>query len=154
MHSQISTSYILHSIVSTSITHSLISRSSTLTPYYHIPLPYITTFVINANHPISQSTPSHLAMCQYVECHLLFLVLMPLVECWSVHMPHCLGKPSGVEHTTPHHTITMLHFVSFHGVTCYTTSLVARIRVNTTQLHNITCTLVATTGCDTTEIRV
>jgi hypothetical protein len=104
MHSQISTSYTLHSVVSTSITHSLISRSSTLTPYYHIPLPYITNFVINANHPISQSTPSHLAMCQYVECHLLFLVLLPLVECWSVHMPHCLGKPSGVEHTTPHHT--------------------------------------------------
>ena len=33
---------------------------------------------------------------------------------------------------------------TFHSVTCYTKSMVSRIHVNTTKLHNITCTLVAT----------
>ena len=39
-------------------------------------LPYITKFVINANHPRSQPTPSHCVMCQHVECHLLILILL------------------------------------------------------------------------------
>ena len=84
-------------------------------------------------------------MCQYVECHLLILdfilLLMPLIECWCMHMPHLPRRPSGVDHTTP---INMLHFVLFHSVTCYTNSLVSHIHVNTTKLHNITCILVAT----------
>ena len=49
-----------------------------------------------------------------------------------------------VEWTTPHHTIEMLHFVSFHSVTHYIESIVSRIHVPTTELRNITCTLVAT----------
>ena len=36
--------------------------------------------------------------------------------------------------------ITMLHFVLFHSVTCYKNSLLSRIHVTTTGLHNITCT--------------
>jgi hypothetical protein len=99
--------------------------------------------VINANHQRSQPTPSQYTMCQYVECHLLilFLILLPLVECWCMHMPH--RREGQVKWTTPHHTIKMLHFVSFHNVTCYTNSIVSRIHVNNTNLHNITCTLVA-----------
>jgi hypothetical protein len=54
-------------------------RSSTLTPYCHISLPYITNFVINANHLRSQPTPSHCAMCQHVECHLLMLIYILLL---------------------------------------------------------------------------
>ena len=42
------------------------------------------------------------------------------------------------------HTIKMVHFVLFHSVTCTTNSLVSRIHVNTTKLHNVTFTLVTT----------
>ena len=61
------------------ITHSIISpnprdaRSSNITPYCHISLPYITNFVIKANHQRSQ--PSHCAMCQHVECHILIIII-------------------------------------------------------------------------------
>ena len=34
-----------------------------------------------------------------------FPFLMPLVECWCMHMSHHVGRPSGVDHTTPHHLI-------------------------------------------------
>ena len=37
-----------------------------------------------------------------------------------------------------------IFFVLFHNVTCYINSITSRIHVNTTKLHNITRTLVAT----------
>jgi hypothetical protein len=37
-----------------------------------------------------------------------------------------------------------ISFVLFHNVTCYTNPIIPYIHVNTTNLRNITCTLVAT----------
>ena len=57
---------------------------------------------INESHQRSQPTPSHCAMCQYVECHillLLLLLLLSLVGCWCTHMPHRIGRSSGVDRT-------------------------------------------------------
>ena len=76
-------------------------HSSNFIPYCHISLPYITNFVINANHHRSQPTPSHCAMCRYVEYHrLLLLLLMSLVKCWShCHICHIIRK---VKWSGPH----------------------------------------------------
>jgi hypothetical protein len=94
------------------VTHSLISRMhrermfvvqiSLLIVTF---LSHISQNVTNANHPRSQPTPSHCAMCQHVECLLLLLLLllllpMPLVKCWCMCLPRRPGMPSGVDHTS------------------------------------------------------
>ena len=93
------------------ITHSLISGNPR-EPMFVVQISILIVtflsfksriFVINANHQRSQPTPSHCTMCQYVECHLLnlllLLLLMPRNECWCMHMPHHLERSSGVDHT-------------------------------------------------------
>ena len=147
----------LHKINLHNVTHFSIPkpqgtdvRSSQLTPYCHISLPYIMKFVIDAKHPRSQSTLLHCAMCQHVECRLLillfFLCHLLIVGAFVLH----IAREGQVEWTTlvqvdrrtnsnsPH-----ISFVSFHDVTCYTNFIVSHIHVNTTKLRNIMCTLVA-----------
>ena len=61
--------------------HSLLSHFFPLYQFF---------FISNANQQRSQPTPSHCAICQYGECHLL-LLLVPLVECWRMHIPHLVS---------------------------------------------------------------
>jgi hypothetical protein len=89
-------------------------------------------------------------MCQHVERLCFFPSLFILCHLLNVGACIChIVRKGQVEwttphHTTPFHTIEMLHLVLFHSVTCYTNSTVSCIHVNTTKLHNIICTLVAT----------
>jgi hypothetical protein len=67
----------------------------------------------------------------------------PNVNCWMlVHA--CATSPGKAKWSGPHHTNTMLHFVLFRSVTCYTNSTASHIHINTIKLRNITCTLVGT----------
>ena len=116
--------------------HSLYSQ---FFPLYH-------EFCQQCKSPKKSTTTSYCTICKYVEHHLLILILilrfllMPLVECLCMHMPHRLGRPSGMDHTNEGERRMNC---KFHSITCYTNFIVSLIHVNTAKLRNITCTLVA-----------
>jgi hypothetical protein len=63
--------------------------------------------------------------------------------CWMLVHAY-VTSPGKAKWSGLHHNIKILCFVLFHSVTCYTNSIVSCIHVNTTNLRNIMCTLVAT----------
>jgi hypothetical protein len=101
----------------TSTGHFSNSTGSFVTNCQFSPIIDIMNCVINASHQISQPTPSHCAMCQYVECHLLILVLVlfPHVKCWCMHMPHRPGRPSGADLTTSLKCCTLCYSIVSHA---------------------------------------
>ena len=121
--------------------------SSKLTTYCHTSLPYITNFVTNAIHQRIQPTPSHCTICQYVECHLLILILILFFFFWChlLIIGACIfyilekAKWSGPQQQR----WGEIEF-KFHSVTSYTDSIISCIHVNTTKLCNIMCSLVVT----------
>ena len=66
---------------------------------------------------------------------------MPLVECWCMHMRHCPGRPSGLDHNNGGERRMKSNSILSHTTTNF---IASRIHVNTTKLCNIMCTLVAT----------
>jgi hypothetical protein len=142
------------------VTHSLISQNPRERMFVvQISLLVVTLLsLISWNLSLMQTTKEanphpHFAPCVNMwSCPLLLLLLlllMPLVEYWCMHPPHHPGRPSGVGHTSVGDKRTNSNcphtcYVLFHIVTCYTNSIISCIHVNTTKLHNITYTLVAT----------
>ena len=100
-------------------------------------------FVINANHQRSQPTPSHCAMCQYMEYSSSPPPPPPYATCWMLVHAYA-NLPGNAKWIGSHHRRWEENESKFRRVTCYTGYKVSLIHVNTTILHTITCTSVAT----------
>ena len=110
--------------------HSLLSHFS---PLYHKILSLMQTTKEVNPHP-------HIAPC--VNMWSVFFFFFFLCHCRM--LVHAYATLRGaVKWSGLHHTIEMLHFVLFQSATCYTSSIVSCIHVNTTKLRNITCIQVA-----------
>ena len=129
------------------VTRSLISRK----PREHMCVVQISLLIvtflslISRNLSLIQTTKGvnpHPHIVPWVHMWSATFLFFFLCHCWMlVHAYTTL--PGAAKWSGPHHTVKMLHFVLFQSVTCYTSSIVSCIHVNTTKLRNIMCTLVA-----------
>ena len=112
--------------------------SSNLSPYWHISLPYITNFVINANHQRSQPALRHVSICGVSPSD---SSLSSYVTYWMLLHAYATS-PGKAKWSGPHQPRWEDNEFKFHSVTCYINSMVSHFHVNTKKLCNITCTLV------------
>ena len=147
----------LHNINLRNIIHSLITQNPRewmfivpislliVTFLSHISQFFFLSLMQNTKevNPHLRSAPcfnmwSHWSVTLLFILSVLLLLLMPQVECWVHAYATSHGK---VNWSGLHQPRWEENEFKFHSVTCYTTSIVSHIHVNTTKLCHITCTL-------------
>ena len=115
------------------VTHSLISRNpreqmfvvqiSLLIVSFLSLISWILSLIQTTNevnsHPGIAPCVNMWSVTFFILIHILIL-LMPLVECWCMHMPHRPGRSSGVDHTTPFKCCTSCYSIVSHATQHHT----------------------------------
>ena len=135
------------------ITRSLISRNlreRSLFKFHSLLSHFSSLYLGFCRYCEPPKKPTHTLELRYVSiCRVSPFASVSLssssydVTCWM--LVHAYATSSGkAKWSGPHRRRREDNECKFQSVTCYTNSIISRIHVNTTNLYNITCTLVAT----------